>query len=76
MTVEESISCYYTVFRYGWYGARREREVSQDARGGGLDRSSCARLARVIRLVVSIARLYNETRRRRKKRSTHKSTSY
>ena len=46
VTVEASISCGYTGTRYGEYGARRERDVSQDARGGGLARSSCARLAR------------------------------
>lgn len=50
MTVEESISCYYTVSRYGCYGAGREREVSQVHGGGVLARSSCAGLARVIRL--------------------------
>ena len=48
--VEESISCGYTGTRYGEYGARREREVSQVHGGEVLARSSCARLARVIRL--------------------------
>lgn len=45
MTVEESISCGYTGTRYGEYGARREREVSQVHGGGVLARSSCAGLA-------------------------------
>lgn len=36
VTVEESISCFYTVFRYGAYGARRERDVSQVHGGEGL----------------------------------------
>ena len=53
VTVEASISCGYTGTRYGEYGARRERDVSQDARGGGLARSSCVLFV----LVVSIARL-------------------
>lgn len=58
MTVEGSISSFDTVTRYGEYGARRERDVSQDARW----RSACTKLVRearasVIRLRVSIARL-------------------
>ena len=58
VTVKGSISCYYTVFRYGCYGAGWEREVSQDARW----RSACTELVRgarasVIRLRVSIAML-------------------
>ena len=69
VTVEASISCGYTGTRYGEYGARRERDVSQDARGGGLARSSCARLARVIRLgcfycEASVTKFFYETRRR------------
>lgn len=73
VTVEESISCYYTVFRYGCYGAGLKREVSQDARW----RSACTKLVRgarasVIRLRVSIANLlevvsYGMIRRREKK---------
>lgn len=58
VTVKESISCYYTVYRYGEYGARRKRDVSQVHGGEVLVRSSCARLARVLFvLVVSIAML-------------------
>lgn len=56
MTVKESISSFDTVTRYGEYGARRERDVSQDARW----RSACTKLVREARamffvLVVSIA---------------------
>lgn len=36
VTVEESISCYDTVYLYGEYGVRLEREVSQVHGGGGL----------------------------------------
>ena len=48
VTVEESISCYYTETRYGCYGAGRERECLAGWHGGEvLARSSCARHARV-----------------------------
>lgn len=36
VTVKESISCGYTGTRYGEYGARRKRDVSQVHGGGGL----------------------------------------
>ena len=49
VTVDESISCYYTVFRYGKYGAGRKREVSQDARW----RSACTELVREARACYS-----------------------
>ena len=50
VTVKGSISCGYTGTRYGECGAGRERDVSQVHGGEVLARSSCARLARVIRL--------------------------
>ena len=49
VTVEASISCGYTGTRYGEYGARREREVSQDARW----RSACTELVREARACYS-----------------------
>ena len=49
MTVKESISSFDTVTRYGEYGARRERDVSQDARW----RSACTKLVREARASYS-----------------------
>ena len=49
VTVEVSISCGYTGTRYGAYCARRERDVSQDARS----RSACTKLVREARASYS-----------------------
>ena len=57
MTVEESISCYYTETRYGRDGAGREREVSQDARW----RSACTELVRGARASYSFESFYCES---------------
>ena len=57
VTVEESISCFYTVARYGAYGARRKRDVSQVHGGGGLSEARARGSRELFVLVVSIARL-------------------
>ena len=55
VTVEESISCYYTVCLYGEYGARRKRDVSQVHGGGGLSEARARGSRELFVLVVSIA---------------------
>lgn len=69
MTVEESISCYYTVSRYGEYGARRKREVSQ-VHGAEVLTEARARGSRecysswLFLLRASFTNFFYETRRR------------
>lgn len=76
VTVKESISSFDTVTRYGECGAGREREVSQDARGGGLSEARARGSRELFVLVVSIAMFrlggfYSEMSQTMKKKKKH-----